>query len=188
MFAKSVAVVALFFAVAASALNVDTPTEIKECQNLDITYGQGAPKYLLAVVPGSDPCADALKEFDETSDTKQTWQVNVVAGTKVMFVVEDSTGAEAWSGSVTVKEGDKSCLPKVESAPSSSTTPASTTKPATTPSTTPPKSTGAPKVVSPGGVANVEAGAPAADSAAASSFVISSAAVACVIGAAALLL
>jgi hypothetical protein len=183
MFAKSVAVFTLLFAATASALRVDTPPKLTTCQDIDWTYGEGAPKYLLALVHGDNPCGDAIMEFDETSAEKQTWKVNVPAGTQVQAVLIDSSGTEAWGGIVKVEDGDHSCLAGVQAvspppAPSSTST---TAKPSTTSKPTIPTGAGA-------GVANVEAGANNNETgAAASSFVISSAAVAGVIGAAALL-
>lgn len=180
MFAKSVAVFALLFAATTSALRVDTPAKIAQCQDITWTWGEGAPKYLLALVHGDNPCGDAIMEFDETSNTSQTWKANVPKGTKVQAVLIDSSGTEAWGGVVEVVDGDASCLPKVEAAPAP---PPSTTAPTSTKPTTKPTTSAA------AGVANIESSPDNKDltGAAASSFVVSSAALAGVIGAAALL-
>ncbi|TFK72909.1 hypothetical protein BDN72DRAFT_835518 [Pluteus cervinus] len=87
------------------ALNVDTPTNMVQCQPILITYGGGQSPYFLSALPGGQPAAAPLKSWDGTDSTTRTFTVDIPAGTTVTFAVRDSTGAQAFSDIVTVRQG-----------------------------------------------------------------------------------
>ncbi|EPQ52796.1 hypothetical protein GLOTRDRAFT_117502 [Gloeophyllum trabeum ATCC 11539] len=117
----------LFFALAIQSataeFSIDTPT-LTQCQ--DVQFGwqdTGAGPYNLLVVPGDDPCSDVVADLGDHDGTSMTWKVNLAAGTKVMFSLEDNNGDEAWSGAMTVQgSDDSSCLPQASSSAASSST------------------------------------------------------------------
>src|SRR5258708_31903096 len=53
------------------------------------------------VVPAADPCdSDSFFELVGLADSPHTFQMKAPAGTSVMIYVDDTTGAEGWSGAV----------------------------------------------------------------------------------------
>ncbi|KAF8532192.1 hypothetical protein JB92DRAFT_3104299 [Gautieria morchelliformis] len=111
---STLARISIFFTLAAhhvaAGLQVVTPT-LTQCQNATISYSGGSGNYGLYVVPSNDPCADSVVNIPEQTGTSYTWKVNIPAGSQVELLVEDSTGAEAWSGVITVNNSsDSSCV------------------------------------------------------------------------------
>jgi len=104
---------ALFFAPAVLAsLSIDTP-EFTQCSPAKIAWsGSDASAYNLIVVPANDVCGDAIADLGDHSGPSITWNVTLPAGLEVVLSLEDSTGDEAWSGTITVKPStDSSCVP-----------------------------------------------------------------------------
>ncbi|PSR75610.1 hypothetical protein PHLCEN_2v9090, partial [Hermanssonia centrifuga] len=90
------------------------------CQDAHITWTEGQGPFNLIVVPSDDPCNEVLADLGDHAGQSMTWHANLAAGTAVMLSLEDATGAEAWSGSITIGgSSDASCLPAVSSAVSS---------------------------------------------------------------------
>jgi len=126
MFAAIFSVAALAFAglVAAEDITINTPQAVHQCQEVVITWKGGKGPYNVSVVPGDDPCDEALVEFPVTNDTWYHWQnPGLKPGTKIIFAAEDATGDEAWSAELTVQAGSTStCNSTIPGAPSPSGT------------------------------------------------------------------
>ncbi|KAF9267839.1 hypothetical protein L218DRAFT_941236 [Marasmius fiardii PR-910] len=112
MFASFITV-ALFAAAAVAEYTVDTP-QLTQCQNATITWKDAQGSVNLIAVPASDVCngnilAD-LGDHDGSSGST-SWQVDVPAGTKLVFTTLDASDKEAWSGEITVQpSNDDSCV------------------------------------------------------------------------------
>lgn len=90
---------------------------LTQCDNAHVTWSETTGPYNLAVVPVDDPCNTILVDLGDHSGLSMTWyNVSVAAGTKVMFSLLDADDNEAWSGEMTVADGDSSCLPGASSA------------------------------------------------------------------------
>lgn len=142
----------LFFALAAIRVRADftvyTPT-LTQCQPATLTWDPATGPYDVLVVSSADPCGDAIDDFGNAiGDTSYQWsQVNIPAGTQVTISVVDSTGAEGWSGSVTVQPNDdSSCL---SSQNSSQNTPSQNTPDQNTPNQNTPSPSPSPPAYSP---------------------------------------
>ncbi|KAF8575153.1 hypothetical protein K439DRAFT_760464 [Ramaria rubella] len=110
LFQTALFVLAVFHRVAAADLEIDTPA-LTQCQNATISYSGGQGSYGIYIVPSSDSCADSVVDIPIQNGTSYNWLVNIPAGSEVECLVEDSTGAEAWSGIVTVQNSsDASCV------------------------------------------------------------------------------
>lgn len=72
-----------------------------------LTFRLPAP-YYLAIIPGGQASAAALKDFGEQSGTSLTWTVDTSSGTSVSVKVTDSTGAINYSSPVTIRESVRS--------------------------------------------------------------------------------
>lgn len=72
-----------------------------------LTFRLPAP-YYLAIIPGGQASAAALKDFGEQSGTSLTWTVDTASGTSVSVKVTDSTGAINYSSPVTIRESVRS--------------------------------------------------------------------------------
>ncbi|KAL4064403.1 hypothetical protein V8B97DRAFT_338646 [Scleroderma yunnanense] len=133
--------VALFQRVFAD-FTIDTP-QFTQCHPTEITWTASNPPYNLIIVAANDICGDALEQLGDFETLSTTYTVNLPAGSQVVLSLEDASGAEAWSGTITVADSsDSSCL-------SSAPTPTPTLIPTTT-STGVPTST----VYAPAGAAN----------------------------------
>jgi len=96
--------------VIAEDLTLSTPT-LTQCQKTSITWTGGDANFLVSVVPASDPCADSIVDIPQTGQNSLEWTAVIPAGSKVELMVEDSTGAESWSGVITVgASNDTSCI------------------------------------------------------------------------------
>ncbi|EJD06613.1 uncharacterized protein FOMMEDRAFT_138509 [Fomitiporia mediterranea MF3/22] len=94
--------------------------ELTQCASAHITWTEATAPYNMAVVPADDPCDKVLVDLGDHKGLSMTWNnVTVPAGTKVMFSLLDSSDEEAWSGTITVKDGDDSCLPSSSSSKNS---------------------------------------------------------------------
>ncbi|KAH7928073.1 hypothetical protein BV22DRAFT_1126838 [Leucogyrophana mollusca] len=105
--------VTLFVALAIQGVladfEIDTPQFVQAYAN--ITWTQANAPYNLLIVPGNDVCGDALEDLGDTSALSLTYKVNLAAGTVVVLSLEDASGAEAWSGEITIgASNDSSCL------------------------------------------------------------------------------
>ncbi|KAG6334410.1 hypothetical protein ID866_4679 [Astraeus odoratus] len=127
--------VALFQSVFAQDFSIDTPTLV-QCQEAQITWTQSNPPYNLIIVSADDVCGNALEDLGNFNDLSTTFLVNIASGTQVVLSLEDASGNEAWSGTVTVgPSNDSSCLSG--SGSNSTTTTHSTAVPSTTKSSAP---------------------------------------------------
>ncbi|KIM67553.1 hypothetical protein SCLCIDRAFT_21080 [Scleroderma citrinum Foug A] len=122
--------VALFQRVFAG-LSIDTP-QFTQCQPAEITWNGGNSPYNLIIVSADDVCGNALEDLGDFATLSTTFTVNLASGTQVVLSLEDASGDEAWTGTVTVgASSDSSCL---SSNPSG--LPTTTPTPTPTPSTT----------------------------------------------------
>jgi len=107
--------VALFLApalqVALAEFAVSTPPELVQCGEGHVGWEPTTGPYNVFVVNPEDPCGEELAHLGETGDTWIDFPVTFASGTNVQLYIEDATGDDAWSGSVTVGESsDGSCL------------------------------------------------------------------------------
>ncbi|KIK62986.1 hypothetical protein GYMLUDRAFT_41287 [Collybiopsis luxurians FD-317 M1] len=113
MFATLVSV-ALFAAAAISGaaaqqLSISTP-QFTTCQPAEITWSATQGPYNLIMTAPDDPCT-AVVDLGDQDGTSVSWTPNVPAGTQLELSLIDSTGEEAWSGTITVAQGsDTSCV------------------------------------------------------------------------------
>ncbi|KAH6913039.1 hypothetical protein BKA70DRAFT_1524874 [Coprinopsis sp. MPI-PUGE-AT-0042] len=108
-------VVAAALVPAVLGLTINTPTGVVQCPPArranHVTFGSGAAPYYVSAIPGGQVSAAALRTWDPTSASSLTWNVDIASGTSLSFIVKDSTGAQAFSDSVTVQSSsDSSCL------------------------------------------------------------------------------
>lgn len=119
MFAKSF--VAL--AVAAAAVlgqQINTPATLTVCQPALLSWSGGSAPYFLSVIPGGQASAAALKDFGSQSDTSETWNVDLPAGTSITLKLTDSTGNTVYSSPITIGAGTSTdCLNAAASGSSS---------------------------------------------------------------------
>ncbi|CAD6570087.1 MAG: hypothetical protein CYPHOPRED_003736 [Cyphobasidiales sp. Tagirdzhanova-0007] len=92
MVARSLALSATLVA-AVSALTVNTPAALVQCQPAQLSWDDGTAPYYLAIIPGGQPSAAALENLPQQSGTSMTWTVDQAAGTSITVKVTDSTGA-----------------------------------------------------------------------------------------------
>ncbi|THV07349.1 hypothetical protein K435DRAFT_643434 [Dendrothele bispora CBS 962.96] len=107
--------VALFAAasirgVAADPFQIATPTSVKQCQEVDLSWSGGSAPFNIIAVPAADPCADALYDLGDSDQWTKKWTPKLPAGTYMLSLL-DTTGEETWSGEITVEAGDNSCVP-----------------------------------------------------------------------------
>jgi hypothetical protein len=120
--------VALFAAFALQGaladFTIDTPT-FTQCQSAQVTWSTTKAPYNLVIVAAADPCGDYLADLGDHNGTSMTYKVALAAGSQVQLSLEDASGDEAWSGTITVAQSsDTSCLPS-----NGATTPTTTTSP-----------------------------------------------------------
>ncbi|PAV16530.1 hypothetical protein PNOK_0815000 [Pyrrhoderma noxium] len=93
---------------------------LTQCSSAHVTWSEATAPYNLAVVPVDDPCNTIVADLGDHNGLSMTWHnVTLAAGTKVMFSLLDANDNEAWSGEMTVADGDSSCLSTASSAVSS---------------------------------------------------------------------
>ncbi|KAG8878827.1 hypothetical protein FRB97_002195 [Tulasnella sp. 331] len=136
--------VAVVFAAAASvaaqtALTIQTPVNVAQCQPVLLNFSGGSPPYIIEVVPQGQEAATPLVTFPTTSANSLTWNVALAANTLISLTIRDATGAIQASGPITVSAGtgDASCLTGSASQGSTaaigSTAPVAASSAATTP-------------------------------------------------------
>ncbi|WVW84783.1 hypothetical protein I302_106818 [Kwoniella bestiolae CBS 10118] len=92
-------------------ITVNTPPSLVQCQPASLSWSGGTGPYIVAVIPGGQPTAAALKTIsDSESGTSLTWTVDVAANTEITIKLTDSTGAIQYSSPVTIQSGSDSCL------------------------------------------------------------------------------
>ncbi|EIM91278.1 uncharacterized protein STEHIDRAFT_165624 [Stereum hirsutum FP-91666 SS1] len=102
---------ALFVAAASAQFTVNTPSNVVECQPLQIVWTGGSGDTYLSVLPGDDPTGTAVVDFGQQTSPYTWTAVNVTSGTSLGITVRDSTGALAQTAAFTVNSGsDSSCL------------------------------------------------------------------------------
>ncbi|KIR67303.1 hypothetical protein I312_102649 [Cryptococcus bacillisporus CA1280] len=110
MFARALILLAAV-AGALADLTVSTPASLIQCQPVLLSWSGGTAPYYLAIIPGGQASAAALKDFGEQSSTSLTWTVDTASGTSVSVKVTDSTGAINYSSPVTIQAGSSdSCV------------------------------------------------------------------------------
>ncbi|KGB74472.1 hypothetical protein I307_05431 [Cryptococcus deuterogattii 99/473] len=110
MFARALILLAAV-AGALADLTVSTPASLIQCQPVLLSWSGGTAPYYLAIIPGGQASAAALKDFGEQSGTSLTWTVDTASGTSVSVKVTDSTGAINYSSPVTIQAGSSdSCV------------------------------------------------------------------------------
>ncbi|ADV20257.1 hypothetical protein I315_01587 [Cryptococcus gattii Ru294] len=110
MFARALILLAAV-AGALADLTVSSPASLIQCQPVLLSWSGGTAPYYLAIIPGGQASAAALKDFGEQSGTSLTWTVDTASGTSVSVKVTDSTGAINYSSPVTIQAGSSdSCV------------------------------------------------------------------------------
>ncbi|KAK4689077.1 hypothetical protein P7C73_g1046, partial [Tremellales sp. Uapishka_1] len=139
MFAKSLIALAALAQVALGQLTIQTPASLIEvgqlldlfsssanpmhqCQPVLLSWSGGTGPYFVAVIPGGQSSAAALKDFGHQTGTSLTWTVDIASGTSVTVKVTDSTGTINYDQAVTIQAGSStSCISSsVSIAPSGS--------------------------------------------------------------------
>ncbi|KAI5117153.1 hypothetical protein M0805_009495 [Coniferiporia weirii] len=96
---------------ALAEFSISTVT-LTQCAPAHITWNQAVSPYNLAVVPADAPCDSVLVDLGDHDGLSMTWpNVTLPAGTQVVFSLLDSDASDAWSATMTVADGDDSCLP-----------------------------------------------------------------------------
>jgi len=127
MFTTLFTVAAFALSALAADLSINTPKAVTTCQEVTVTWQGGKAPYTVSVVPGDDPCDDALVTLPSTNDTWFKWQnPSLQPGTKVIFAIEDATEDEAWSAELTIQAGSTTSCPSPSSSASSSDSAAGT--------------------------------------------------------------
>lgn len=143
--------IALFALPALAGFDIETPQSLESCQPVTFSWTGGKGPYDLVIVASDAPCGDILADLGGGhQDTKMPWAKAVLpssmSGKKVSLSLQDATGEEAWSKSVTYVEKDTSCLN-------------TTTKPGTSTVSVPAAAAATPAVVPTASVGAVAAGA-----------------------------
>ncbi|VDB88426.1 unnamed protein product [Peniophora sp. CBMAI 1063] len=95
---------------AGQPMMINTPSTVLECQPVQFSWTGGLGPYYLAIIPGDQPFAPPMRRFPTQNGTTFTWNADLPANTKFNLLLRDSTGAQAYSATVTEGEGnDKSC-------------------------------------------------------------------------------
>ncbi|KAE9394852.1 hypothetical protein BT96DRAFT_942877 [Gymnopus androsaceus JB14] len=87
-----------------SALTINTPASLVECEPVSITWDGGIGPFDLSVFPAGSPNT-IVENLGEVNGNSFTWLVNLPAGQPVGFSVVDSTGAVAESASEVIQSG-----------------------------------------------------------------------------------
>ncbi|KIK10056.1 hypothetical protein K443DRAFT_670691 [Laccaria amethystina LaAM-08-1] len=86
--------------------------DLVQCKSSKISWSPTTGPYNLIVVPGDQPCGDALVEIGDFDGTFTNWVVALPAGKQVVLSLVDAQDNEAWSKTITVgASSDTSCLP-----------------------------------------------------------------------------
>jgi len=110
---RNTILVALASAIYASAaLTVSSP-QINQCKDVTFQVGGASGQVWFNFLPSVNPCSsDAIDEVGpiDVSSGSYTWHnANIAAGTSIVVVVDDASGAEAWSSIITVGGSSADC-------------------------------------------------------------------------------
>ncbi|KAG8748223.1 hypothetical protein FRC10_007611 [Ceratobasidium sp. 414] len=120
-------------ALSVSALTIDTPKNLTQCNTVTLTWhGKKAP-FVLAVLPSCDSGIDEpLLELAPMNVTTYKWTVNVPPKTgSIAFAITDVEGNEAYTDEVEIGTSNVTCLSSASSNAPSSVAPTSTKAAAT---------------------------------------------------------
>ncbi|ODO03326.1 hypothetical protein L198_02171 [Cryptococcus wingfieldii CBS 7118] len=95
----------------ATALTINSPASLIECQPTSLSWSDGTSPYYLAIIHGGEVSSSAYESFDAVDSSPYTWTVNLASGTNVTIRVTDSDGTIAYSSPVVIQSGSSSsCL------------------------------------------------------------------------------
>ncbi|KAG8719975.1 hypothetical protein FRC08_001477 [Ceratobasidium sp. 394] len=120
MFGKPLSVffVATAAALSASALDIDTPKSLTQCNTVTLAWhGKKAP-FVLAVLPNCESdIEEPLLELPPMNATTYEWTVNVPSKLKsIAFAITDAEGNEAYTDEVEIgKSNNVACLSSASS-------------------------------------------------------------------------
>ncbi|TYJ57214.1 hypothetical protein B9479_002129 [Cryptococcus floricola] len=96
---------------AATALTINSPASLIECQPTSLSWSDGTSPYYLAIIHGGEVSSSAYESFDAVDSSPYTWTVNLASGTNITVRVTDSDGTIAYSSPVVIQSGSSSsCL------------------------------------------------------------------------------
>ncbi|CCO29632.1 hypothetical protein RSOLAG1IB_01646 [Rhizoctonia solani AG-1 IB] len=129
-------------AVAQQDPAINSPASVVQCQPVQLSWTASKEPVYVSIIPGGQPGAAPLHDFgiQAKNTTSMTWMVNFKAGTSVSLQVKDSTGAVAYSSTISIQNSsDASCLngqqPPSPGGSSAATQPAPGTTGASSPTT-----------------------------------------------------
>lgn len=123
MFSKSFALVfAAAAALSVSALDIDTPEKLTQCDTVEIKWSGKKAPFVLSVLPSCESGSeDPLFEIPGLNATSYKWTVNLPSSTgAIAFAITDNEGNEAYTDDVTIQSGDAACLNAASSSAASS--------------------------------------------------------------------
>ncbi|KAK4689739.1 hypothetical protein P7C73_g366, partial [Tremellales sp. Uapishka_1] len=133
-----------------NGLSISTPASLIVCQPVSLTFTDGTSPYYLAVLPGGEASATAvrslltsalfgfltsahlaysiqLEQFPSITSSPYTWNVDLPADTNVTIRITDGTGTIAYTSTVVIQAGSStSCLNSTSSSSSASSSASST--------------------------------------------------------------
>ncbi|KDR76330.1 hypothetical protein GALMADRAFT_247719 [Galerina marginata CBS 339.88] len=116
------------------SLTINTPTSVVQCQPQMLTWADGTAPYYITIIPAGQPGAAPIKSFDTQTGKSLTFTVDIKGGTQVGFALKDSTGATAYTDSVTIQPStDASCMGPPQSNVAAASSPANPPAPAAAP-------------------------------------------------------
>lgn len=114
---NSLSVIATVLALSSSVLAagpvLSTPPSLVVCQPAAISWTATTGPYFLSIIPGNQPSAAPLEQFNATTKLSTVWTVDISAGTSVGFSITDGLGAINYSAAMTIlSSSDTSCIGK----------------------------------------------------------------------------
>jgi len=98
--------------LAASDLVVITPPALYTCENATLEWSGGQSPFFPAIINGGEVAAPPIEYLLSTTKHKETWLVNIAAGTPINIRVTEARGYVSYSAEVTIQAGSStSCLP-----------------------------------------------------------------------------
>jgi hypothetical protein len=113
MFRSTALVLLLALAGVQAGISVSTPSNdgtLEACKTYTFDISGDSGPYYGFIVSGDDPCGPALKEIGPITGNKYTWTVDVPAGKTVMLAVENDADIDGYSGKLTVKGNNSTCV------------------------------------------------------------------------------
>jgi len=97
---------------ATSGLEINTPSAISTCTDVNITWSGSNAPFDLVVLDAADPCGPTLMDLTVTNKTTYTWKAPTLkAGQKIIFSLMDKADQEVWSNAITIGTGKSaSCI------------------------------------------------------------------------------